>query len=190
MCSTRISTAIAVAAVLCLPCSAAWADLPGERTIQYKIRDTPSDADSTPVFIVELDLSASDMDGDSVGWKINEMRFLDKNPTRTPLKSWVKSSPTVSTQDGLWWIDHADPDDPQVSEFDVTPLLEDTATAQGSYNDLDFSFQGAGYSGSPVYGGNVAGLTHEFTIVGAATPEEEGDDEPAELDEVADPPGS
>lgn len=182
---SRLSATLIAAVVLGATCSAVRADLPAARTMQYKIRDTPTDAESNVVFIVELAITAEDSDGDSIGWKIKEIRFLDKGVS--PPRSWIEAFPDPGTQDGLWWIEHGDSCDPQDSEFDVTPLLDSTATAQGQYNDLDYSMQGASYGGSPSYGGNVSALTYEFTIQGDPDPEEEGDDEPAEVDGEHDP---
>jgi hypothetical protein len=79
--------------------------------------------------------------------------------------------------------------DPLASEFDVTPLLEGTAIAAWQEDaNLEYSFEGDSYSGNPSYGGKVSGLTFRFIFPGEEDPEEEGDDEPGEIDEENEPP--
>ena len=79
---------------------------------------------------------------------------------------------------------------PLTSEFDVTPLLEGTAIAarQGDA-DLEYSFEGDSYDGTPTYGGKVSALTFRFALIGEGDSEEKGDDEPAEICEENEPPG-
>lgn len=186
MTRTKLLATLVATIVLGTGSSVARADLPKDRTIKYSIHKTPSDPQSDIIWSVELELEADDSNGESVGWQIRALRV--KGPT--PLGSWTKTSPQVSTPDGLWWVDHADHMDPLASEFDVTPLLEGTAIATGQGEaDLEYSFEGDSYSGSPSYEGNVSGLTFSFLLVGEEDPEEEGDDEPAEIDEEEDPPG-
>ncbi len=170
--------------------SVAKADLPGNRTIKYHIRQTPSDPQSDIIWTVELDISASDSNGESVGWQIGAMHIRDHDTSYSPLRSWIKTSPQVNTPDGLWWVDHADHMDPLASEYDVTPLLEGTAiTTRQSGGDLEYSFAGDSYGGSPSYGGKVSGLTFSFILPEKEDPEIEADDEPGEIDEENDPPG-
>lgn len=170
--------------------SVATADLPGERTIKYYIRQTPSDSQSDIIWSVELDIEATDSNGESVGWRIGALHVKDHDPSHTPLRSWTKTSPQVNTPDGLWWVDHADHMDPLASEFDVTPLLGGTAIAarQGDA-DLDYSFEGDNYIEDTMYGGQVSGLTFSFLLAGEADSEEEGDDEPGEIFDENEPPG-
>ncbi len=170
--------------------SEAKADLPGNRTIKYYIRQTPSDPQSDIIWSVELDLKAEDSIGESVGWQIGALHVKDHDTSHVPLRSWTKTSPQVNTADGLWWVDHADHMDPLASEFDVTPLLEGTSIATREEDaDLEYSFEGDIYGGNPTYGDKVSGLTFSFIFPEEVDPEEEGDDEPGEIDEQNDPPG-
>ncbi len=183
-----LSKTLIAAIVVCTSYATARADLPGPLTVEYKIRETPTNPNSDVVFTVVLVLTAEDESGESVGWQIKKIRLTDVDAAPFGPWIWDEVSPTVDTPDGLWWVTHADHTDPQFEEFDETPLLEGTATAQGQHDDLDYSFQGDTWGGTSMYGGSVLALTYEFTIEGEEDPEEEGDDEPVEVDGEADPP--
>jgi hypothetical protein len=182
-----LSKALIAAILVCTSYATARADLPGPLIVEYKIRETPSNPSSDVVFTVELVLAARDEDGESVGWEIKKIRLTDVDAAPFGPWIWEEVSPTVNTGDGLWWVTHSDHTDPQFAEFDVTPLLEGTATSLGYPDDLAYSFQGDTWGGTPMYGGSVSALTYSFTIEGEEDPEEEGDDEPAEVDGVDDP---
>ncbi len=190
MTRTKLLATLVATIVLGTGFSAAKADRPSNRTIKFYIRQTPSDPQSDIIWTVELDIKADDSNGESVGWQIGALHVKDYDPNHFRLRSWTETSPQVNTPDGLWWVDHADHMDPLASEFDVTPLLEGTAIAIRQEDaDLEYSFEGDSYSGNPSYGGKVSGLTFSFTLVGEEDPEEEGDDEPGEIDEQEEPPG-
>ncbi len=182
-----LSRVLIAAILVCTSYATAWADLPSDLNVEYKIRETPSNPNSDVVFTVELVLTAEDESGSSVGWEIKKIRLTDVDAAPFGPWIWEEVSPTVNTGDGLWWVTHSDHTDPQFEEFDVTPLLEGTATSLGYPDDLVYSFQGATYSGTPMFGGSVSALTYEFTIDGEEDPEEEGDDEPAEVNGDMDP---
>ena len=70
--STRILPVIFSMAMIGIVPHPAAADLPDDVTVEYYIHEIPSNSASEIVFIVQLDLTAVDSDGDSVGWEISE----------------------------------------------------------------------------------------------------------------------
>ena len=139
--------------------------------------------DSAITFTVWLSLVEEDSDGDSIGWKIKNIRFRQPSTGGARDKRWIESAPnpSVPTQDGLWWIDHADGDSPQLSKFNDPPHLVGTATAVDPNDaDLDYEFEGSTYSGSPPWD-PTAGLEYEFTLDGEPASFLDATDEPVEV---------
>ena len=163
----------------------AGATLPADQKIVYRIHETPTDPSSGVVFTVTLKLVAEDIDGDDVAWRVSKATFKQKQPAR----EWAEAYPSVDTPDGLWWVTHADPQSPAITEFSLPPFMDGTATAQDSgYDDLDFEFEGTVYVAppppdNPPYGENTTASTYWFQLVGSSVAEEEGEDEPVEADE-------
>ena len=166
--------------------SGANADMPPDQDVVYKIHDDPNDPNSDVVFSISLTLKATARDGNSVGWKIEKVKFheiVQGDPDRI----WTKSDPNVPSTDGRWWIDHADGDDPQLAEFDDPPELNGIATAKDLNDaDLEYYFEGSSYSGGPTWEA-TAGLDYEFAPVGAPSTFAYADDEPVEIDDEEDP---
>lgn len=190
-CTSLITVSVFVLLGLGMP-AVTWADLPPDQTIEYLIRETPEDPNSPVVFAVTLALEASDSDGNSVGWDITEAEFVEFDEYGDPARTWVEDDTNVPTTDGLWWIEHADPADPQPSEFAKPPLLEGTAAAEDpAENDLDYALEGVTYTpppeGQPYQ--DTAAIDHEFILVSEIEPIKEGEDEPVEIDDTEDPPG-
>lgn len=189
MTRTKLLATLVTTIVMGTSFSEAKADLPSDRTIKFYVRETPSDPQSDIIWSVELDLTAADLKVESVGWRISALRVKDHDSSYSPLRSWTMTLPLVDTPDGLWWVDHAAHMNPLTDEFEVTPLLKGTAiAAQQGGADLAYSFEGDAYTGNPMYGGKVSGLTFSFMLAGAVLPEETGDDEPGEIDEENEPP--
>jgi hypothetical protein len=168
----------------------ASATMPSGQEVVYRIHETPTDPQSAVVFTVAVKLVAEEIDGAAVGWRVATATFNQKSPVRT----WVKMNPVLDTPDGLWWITHADPMAPLLTEFLAPPLMYGTADAQDtSYADLDFEYAGASYvspppPGEPPYGENTAAAIYWFQLVGITEPEEDSDeDEPVETDDTDDP---
>lgn len=163
-----------------------------DEAVLYLLHETPTDPESAVVFAVKLELEAADSDETSIGWEITLAEFRQPGDGGPADTVWVENTPVVDSPDGLWWCDHADFLDPQLSEFDMPPLLVGTADAEDPEEaDLDYSFEGVTYEpppGGPPYDPS-AGLTYVFTKVGFEDPEEEGEDEVGEIDEEEEPPG-
>jgi len=165
--------------------------LPDDRWVALRVHETPNDPESALVFVVWLELTAMDSDGDDVGWDIITAKFIQPG---TPDTTWTDNSPYVDTADGLWWIEHADHEAPLDSEFVLPPWLAGTATADDPLDDdLDYDFAGVTYTapsppGEPPYA-NTGALDYSFTLTLEQTPMEEGEDEPVDIPDNPGEPG-
>lgn len=159
---------------------------PITQDVVYRIHADPDDANSAVTFAVWLKLEQADVDGDSAGWDITSIRFRLVGEGGQPDTLWTVSEPNVPTSDGLWWVTHADPEDPQLCEFATPPHLTGTAPANESSDpDLNYDFEAGNYTTPP--GGDpwdvTTGLSYSFTQVGDEDPVEAGEDEPVEVAE-------
>ena len=173
--------AIPVIALLCLSSSAAEASLPSDQQVVYHIRAVPSDPQSTVVFDLSLALSAQSVDGDQVGWRVDRVecsRAIDGVVT-----VWTEDAPAVSSPDGLWWVQHADVNAPQVGEFASPPLLEGTAVTDDPQQPaLEYSLAGAQLTEpSSVPYAHATALTFALTLANESEPIKTGSDEPTEV---------
>jgi hypothetical protein len=191
--STRVVRhTVFVLMVLGFVASGASAQLPPEpMDVVYRIHDNPNDPDSAIVFTVMLSLEAQEADENSIGWQITEIRFRQPGQNGDPDTIWIESDPDVPTQDGLWWVDHADRENPQLDEFDEPPhLVGIAAAADPNATDLKYDFEGVGYtpgSGGPPWDVTAA-LDYKFKLDGQSSPLESGTDEPVEIDDDDDDP--
>ena len=171
--------------------SGAQAADPVTQDVFYKIHDDPDDPNSTVTFTIMLCLKKAETDGNSIGWDITGIRFRQPGEIGSASAVWIDSDPNVPTGDGLWWVEHADPDDPQLGEFDLPPHLVGTAmAADPDDDDLEYDFEGVSYT--PPAGGapwdNTAGLNYGFTIEGESGGPGSSTDEPVEVEDDDDPP--
>ena len=148
----------------------------------YRIHTVPDDPQSDAAFVVTLTLEEAAREGDSIGWEIRQADFEQPGD---PNSAWTGAFPTVWSEDGLWWIQHADPDNPTEAEFTEPPWFAGAATAKGATQaDLDFVMAGAPYvpgSGGPPHP-TTGALDYSFTLAGEATPLKEGEEEPVEVE--------
>lgn len=167
--------------------ASAYAALPvkPDQVIVYKIREEPQDANSAVVFEVSLELTNMDQDGNAIGWQIELAKFVQIVAGGANIE-WTQEKPLGSS---LWWVEHAVPSEPQLEEFDEVLRLQGTAESVDPQNhELNYDLEGIPYTSSPLaYSGRVTALTYTFTKAGQAAPEEEGDDEPVEIDGEGDP---
>jgi len=155
-------------ALLVLAVGAAAAQTPVTYTVHYWIHEEPENANSPVTFKIMMSLERMEVDGDSAGWKVQAVEFRLVGTNNNADSVWVKTTPVLTTSDGLWWVTHADPDDPQRSEFTVPPALEGVADAANPNDpDLEYEFEGHTYTppqGGPPY--QVTGtMTQRFAIV-------------------------
>lgn len=150
---------------------------PSGYTVKYFMRETPTDPQSRIEFTVTLGLSSQSWTSSSVSWRIETATFTQ--PVTGGSRSWSATGP-LST---LWTVNHADIAHPAPKEFDQLPQMTGRADAVNpSDPDLDYRMSSRGYTPPPVlFAGDVASMTHVFTVVGEEEPEEEGEDEPVEV---------
>jgi hypothetical protein len=180
-------TTIPVFTVLCAGSPMAEGSLPPDQQVVYHIRSEPNDPNSEIVFDVILSLSAQVADPNSVGWHIDQIEC--RQTSGEVVKVWTQDAPPIGSPDGLWRVQHAHPDHPQLQEFAELPVLEGTAQAEEPEDpDLDYSFSATGYSG-PGNRPYANTATATFTFVLTEDPPETvetGSDEPVE---ITDSPG-
>ncbi len=133
--------------------------------VSYGIYDDPSDEQNRKlIYWIVLYLEESDRDSNSIGWTVDKVKVIEFNDPAAD-RDWIDQSPTVDTSDGLWWVDHADLNDPQPEEFVMPPFVDGTADYQGSQEEpaLDYDFEGVALGLSEYYFTVTAALTFIFT---------------------------
>ena len=179
------------ALALWLAPNAANAALPDDTAVQYNIREEPTNEGSDVIYEVRLELTAVDRDGDSVAWEITKAQITEVGTNGQDEGVWEEDYPDLSAYDGVWWVDHDDPMDPDTLEFALPPFFEGRAASKDQSDpDLDYELEG-GYcdsSCSQLFDGRAAVLIHWWEYVGNQVPEAEGT-EPVEVPEGVCPSG-
>ena len=135
------------AIALVLMASVAVADVPAAFNLTYQIHDDPNDPNSPIAYTIALDLASSSYTATEIGWDITHVQFIEHDPNGDMV--WEEDDPNVPTVDGLWWVEHADINDPQPNEFVGLPALTGLASTQDpNQTGLDYDLEGAG-SASP-----------------------------------------
>ncbi len=168
----------------------AEANLPDDQSVKYSIRVDPSDEQSDVLFTISLELTAIENQDELVKWEVTEASFVEIGSNGLPAGSWTKTSPTVYSSDGYWWVEHLDFDNPLEEEFAAPPSLDGTAAPDGTDDDLEFFLEAGTLTRTEaeMYDGKVAGLTHDFTRANEVDPIVDGEDEPSEVDPFDPPP--
>lgn len=95
-------------------------------------------------------LTESNSSGDDIGRSVDKVKFIEVNAEPTADREWIDTSVSFDTSDRLWWITHADPDNPALAEFDMPPLIDGLAAAQEtSEPDLEYELEGVTYFPPP-----------------------------------------
>ena len=180
-------TSLIVGAVVGVTYTSANADLPDDQIIELRIRETPSDPESVVIFSVKFELTATDSDGGKIGWEVTEVVLEDSDSEASPLPTWSDPLPAVDTPDGLWWVEHDDPMDPEASEFASVPYIEGLADATDPQDDdLEYELEGDFYAGgAPPYEVTSSGTAYSIRQM-AQEPEVDIEDEPVEIDPETD----
>jgi hypothetical protein len=175
-----LKPAISIVAVIfwCGSTGTALAD----QSIVYSIHETPADPNSPVVLKVTLTVTEDQQDGSSIGWRVVQARFESMD---VPVSTWTAADPPVDTIDGLWWIVHADPNNPATEEIVMPPAVSGTAAAEDPTDpDLEYAFDGLFYDveqRGALY--EVTGsLNFSFVLAGETAAFEEGGDEPVEVE--------
>jgi hypothetical protein len=187
--SHRLSSLWLVCAVACIVAPTALAaSLPDDRWVLYEMHSLPIDPQSDISFQVYVHLHAVERNGQWVGWEVAELVLIDHVDGKSD-RSWSIAAPYVDTGDGLWQVEHADPEQPRQEEFVLPPLIYGQAVADDPEEpDLSFTFEGVPYTpppGGPPYP-ITAALDYEFMCLGQLDPLEFGWDEPVYV--PSDPP--
>ena len=160
--------------------------IPPDVTVQYNLRETPGDPLSDVTHHLILGLFEDSRDGDNVGWEVAILTIHELDENGDVIYRWSKGYPTVDTTDGLWWIEHADPDNPVMEEFVLPPRIYDCALAlDPGVSNLDFDIEGKTYSEPP--GGPPFDTTGSLDIflrlaeTPPPDPEKDVDDEETEI---------
>lgn len=119
-------------------------------TMQFNLRETPGDPMSDITHTITLGLMKDTVNGDDIGWEVAILTIRELDENGDVVDRWSMADPFVDTTDNLWWITHADPDNPVNSEFALPPRIHDTAPSpDAGVSDLDFDFQGNVYEEPP-----------------------------------------
>lgn len=165
------------------------AEVPTHRTITFTIHEVPSDPQSGVVWTIRLSITATTVCDTAVGWQVEDVWVEQHNDAYVPHRLWNDYMPLVNTSDGLWWIAHGDPMNPQPSEFTDLPALGGIASiVQNSTFNLEYVLEGASTPLSSPNGGAISQVRFSLACMGEGEPVDEGEDEPAEVTDEEDPP--
>lgn len=174
---------LAVVSAAGLP-SARAQEPPATRIVTYNHLQTLETPSSETTWAVDVELLKSQSSGNEIGWTVVSLTVVELDAAGVVLRAWLDETVMLSTPDGLWWTQHADPLSPDLSDFSLPPLMVGTAAAQDpGYADLDYSVEGVPYQlqpQDPVYD-DWAALDYAFTLVGSSQSEATGDDLVAEV---------
>lgn len=169
----------------------AKADLPSPMTPTFFIREVPTDPESDIVFTITVKIQAVDIDQDWVAWDVTDIAVREIGSNGATINEWTDAAPTVETTSGLWWVEHVDPQAPQIWEFNTPPLIYGTASAQGGTpTDLDYVLEGNTCDAAcqQMYNGSVGALDFELDLVGEPDPYHQGVAETTQIDDDDYPP--
>lgn len=162
------------------------AAVPQDRTQFYFMHSTPGDLESPIKWAIALRITAQQTDDSLVGWHINSIEITQYDSDGGITDRWTLDAPIVETSDGLWWVNHDDPESPIESEFTQPPVIKDDLIAiDPETPDLFVYLKGVPFEqgGDPPYNGHVAALTYQFALDSEPEPTGEGESEPVETGE-------
>lgn len=158
----------------------AWADLPANQTIRWNFRADPADPESAIEMYAVVSLTATEVDGSSVGWTVASVEFFKGEGEN--LKTWIELAPPLDTPDGLWWANHTDPMNPELNEFLDTPVLYGRAYADNPGEaDLLYQMESATVGTEGPYE-QTSGVDYVLAAADTNEPVKEGTQEPVETE--------
>ena len=135
--------------VLLLALAGSVFGLPPDREVHYAIHQNPENPFSRVQYVLTLSITALEQDGDWIGWEVTNYKITEKAVLGSDTV-WGVDLPFVDTDDGLWWVEHVDPNDPGRAEFAVAAPVSDRAVAQDpGIPDLYFDVVGQPNAVSP-----------------------------------------
>lgn len=145
---SHLSSCLKLSLALALGCAGvALGDPPAVWCVQFTLHETPSDPNSPVTFVIELDLASDEVNGSAVGWAVTRVQIQREDEQTSTVYTWSDETPVVGTQDGLWWLTHADPNDPRIEEFTQPPALAGTGVeTYQEQPDLDYDLEGHTYT--------------------------------------------
>ena len=160
----------------------AKADSTSNFVVNYVIRDS-LDPKTDDKFVVSLELEEIDYDGNTTAWAIARATFREIHPDGTET-TWRIDYPDTDLPNDLWWVEHENPEIPNVSEFAAVPNLIGTATPTSPDNDyLQYEFRGDGLTTIPSKPTLLAAkMSFKFKKQEDLLPIEEEEDEPVLID--------
>ncbi len=159
--------------------------LPPDRVAHYAIREDPTVPTSRVQYVLSSTISAQEQDGDWIGWEVQGYTITEKAVLGSDTV-WAADFPFVDTSDGLWWVEHADPDNPIHSEF-VLPagVIGAAVSNDPAVPDLYFAVVGAPYAppagGAPYEVTGALNFRFSTTALPSDPPDDDGDDEPVDV---------
>jgi len=167
--------------------------LPADRVVQYAIRVDPTDPNSRVQYVLSASLSARQQDGNWIGWEVESYTITEKAVLGSDTV-WEVALPYVDTSDGLWWVEHADPDNPTRAEFVEPAGIGGTAVAGDSaVPNLKFWVVGVPYApppdGAPYEVTGAINFAFSATATASDPPADSGNGEPVDLPDVPQDPG-
>jgi len=159
--------------------------LPPDRVVQYCIHEDPLNAHSAIEYVIAVSLTADSRDGNAIGWGVTNFTLVNKDAVNGDTV-WEVAWPFIDTPDGLWWVEHVDPDNPVRLDFVELAPIVDTAFANDPANDaMNFHIEGVPYTPPPEGAPWAVTGALDFSLTAAAdpssSPDDSGDDEPVDL---------
>lgn len=145
----------------------------GIKYVTYSIHEDPQDPESEVVFTIKLKLVADQIEEDQVGWDVKRVTIEQFGEDS---RIWIDQPPNVDTADELWWVQHADMENPVAADFVQPPRLFGVANAQAQeYDDLEYDIVGLVYTPPPApeqppFGSETGALNYLFELEYADEP--------------------
>lgn len=164
-----------------------------EFNVTYQKRQDPLDPNSPIQLRFKVALESNTVDGNARAWTATSVYIERLDSDGQVSESWIDADPQIDTVSGAWTVSHADPSDPQATEFSESPPIVGFATAvTGNVGTIAYAFQASELESSPAPepppGGGVAAMTFELQAVGQSGSLEDGEDEPVEVPPDDPPP--
>lgn len=159
----------------------AMGQVPDNRLVTYDIRKDPYDPDSNVIYSIVLDITAIEVDGNSVGWEVSDISIHKVNFLEQIISTRSEAYPLLNTTDGLWWIEHSDPLIPAIDEFVMPPLMSGNAVSSDpNVDDLNYDLEGVTYV-EPLKGPLFVTTAALDYSLNSTSEVEDGDDEPVRM---------